>query len=111
MNNQDRSSWRPAVGDCIVELLADNSSSSIEFERNELHRFESRLQEMFPNNSAIRATVNATLNDLVNNHHQIERLGTGRYRLIEGERLFLRVKLRKCKRKLQTISQILEQPL
>lgn len=111
MNNRNQRSWRPTVEDCIVELLTDNSLGSIEFKRNELHRFESRLQEIFPNNSAIRATVNATLNDLVNNHHQIERLVTGKYRLIEGERLCLRVKLEKCERKLRAIAQILEPPL
>ncbi|MCY3742164.1 MAG: hypothetical protein OXH00_14210 [Candidatus Poribacteria bacterium] len=104
MNNQDRFSWRPVVGDCIVELLVNNLSGSIEFERNELYRFEPRLQEMFPNNSTVRATVNATLNDLVNNHYQIERLEHGRYRLVEGERLFLRVRLEKCERKLQAIA-------
>ena len=111
MNNQDQPGWRSVVGDCIVELLVDNSSGSIEFSRDELHRFEPRLQEVFPNNNTVRATVNATLNDLVNNHHQIQRLAIGKYRLIEGERLFLRVKLESCKRKLQAIAQILEEPL
>lgn len=111
VNNQDQPRWRPTVEDCIVELLAGNSSSSIEFRRDELHSFEARLQGMFPNNNAVRATVNATLNDLVDNHGQIERVETGRYRLIEGERLSLRVRLKKCEQKLQGIAQILEQPL
>ena len=66
---------------------------------------------MFPNNNAVRGTVNAVLNDLVDNYGQIERVVTGRYRLIEGERLFLRVKLKKYEQKLQAIAQILEPPL
>lgn len=111
MNSQDRSSWIREVEDCIVEFLASNSSGSIEFRQQDITgNFEDRLQEMFPNNNNIPQTVNRTLGRIGENG-QIENPAHGRYRLIEGERLCLQVKLEKCKRKLQAIAQILEQPL
>ena len=112
MNNQDRSRWIRAVENCIIEFLANNSSGSIDFRQQDITgNFEDRLQEMFPNNNNIPQTVNRTLGRIETERGQIEHPEHGRYRLIEGERLYLRMKLEKCERKLQAIAQILEQPL
>ncbi len=111
MNNQDRPEWLSAVEDCIVEFLANDLSGSIEFRQQDItNNFGNRLQEMFPDNNSIPQSVSSRLGRMIEDS-QIERLGQGRYGLIEGERLFLRVKLEKCERKLQAIAQILDQPL
>ena len=108
MNSQDRPAWIPAVEDCIVELLTNDSSGSINFRQQDIiDNFEDRLHEMFPDNNSIPQSVNSTLGR-IENSGQIENPEHGRYRLIESERLYLRVKLEKCKRKLQEIAQILE---
>lgn len=112
MNNQDRSGWIRAVEDCIVEFLANDSSGLIDFRQQDITgNFEDRLQEMFPNNNNIPQTVNRTLGRIEVERGQIEHPEHGRYGFIQGERLFLRVELRKCKQKLQAIAQILAQPL
>ena len=112
MNNQGRSDWIGVVEDCIVEFLANNSSGLIDFRQQDItNNFRDRLQEMFPDNNNIPQTVNRTLVRIERERGQIEHPEYGRYRLIEGERLFLQVKLKKCERRLQKIAQILEQPL
>lgn len=111
MNNQDQPRWRPVVENCIVEFLANDLSESIEFRQQDItDNFEDRLQEMFPNNNSIPQSISSVLGQ-IEESGQIENPQHGRYRLIEGERLYLRVKLEKYERKLQAIAQILEQPL
>ena len=114
MNNQDiygASGWRPMVEIAIIDFLVNNPSSSIEFRTRDIHtNYGNWLQDIFPDNTRIEATTNAALSDLVDVHNQIERIETGRYKLIVGERLYLRVELHKCQRKLQAITEILSSP-
>ena len=95
INNQDiygANGWRPMVEIAIIDFLVYNSSSSIEFRTRDIHtNYGNWLQEKFPNNTTIEATTNATLNDLVDVHNQIERIEAGRYKLIVGERLYIRI--------------------
>ncbi len=111
INDQDISSesgWRALVEHAIVHFLANNPSSSREFRTRELHaNYGEWLQEHFPDNTTIEATTNATLSDLVDVHNQIERIEIGRYKLVTGERLYLRVELEKSHQKLQAISEII----
>lgn len=111
MNNQDQPRWRPVVENCIVEFLANDSSESIEFRQQDItDNFGDRLQEMFPNNNSIPQSINRTLGQ-IEESGEIENPVRGNYRLIEGERLYLRMKLEKYERKLRAIAQILEPPL
>ncbi len=113
-NNQDiygARGWRAMVEVAIIDFLANNPSSSIEFRTRDIHtNYGNWLQEIFPDNTTIEATTNATLSDLVDVHKQIERIETGRYKLVVGERLYIRVELQKSKRKLQAINDILSSP-
>lgn len=113
-NDQDisgASGWRALVEHAIVGFLANNPSSSIEFRTRDIHaNYGNWLQENFPDNTTIEATTNATLSDLVDVHKQIVRIETGRYELVIGERLYLRVELQKYHRKLQAIAEILSSP-
>lgn len=110
-NDQEISSesgWRALVEHAIVHFLANNPSSSREFRTRDLHdNYGEWLQNHFPDNTTIEATTNRILNGLVDVHNQIERIEIGRYKLVTGERLYLRVELEKSHRKLQTIAEII----
>ena len=106
MNNLENVSWMTAVQDCIVEYLAP--LESVEFRQQDIvNNFEDRLQDLFPNNHSIPATVSSTLSQ-IKDENQIENPQHGRYKLIEGKCLFLRVKLKKYEQKLQKIAEIIE---
>ncbi len=112
MNNQDwhaGSGWRGAVEDCIIHFLGSNPLRSMEFKTRDINdNYRDKLQEIFTDNSAIEETVIATLNRMSDDYDQIEKIGTGRYKVVEGEYLFRLVKLaRYYEQKMQAMAQIL----
>lgn len=100
MNNENWSTWREAVEASIVDYFVQNLSI-IEFKQeNIISEYSEQLQGWRSVSSPLRASVNPELRALMKDD-QIEELGDGRYKLVENERLYLRVQLERCRKLLQ----------
>ena len=106
MNYENCETWKEAIETCILDYFARNPSS-VEFRQQDIINDYGESLEGWRPVSELRASVNPELRTLMRDG-QIEGLGNGRYKLIENERLYLRVQLDRCRRLLQTLAQILE---
>ena len=111
LSDTESRGWITEIEDCIFTILTENPSESVTFEKQDImqQHFVDKLQILYPNRKDISQKVSSTVSELVDRAPpQIERTKRGQYRLVEGERLFLRVKLAQCEKKLQAIKQILK---
>lgn len=69
------------------------------FKPRDLRDYHPRLRSMWPENNSISATVNRKLTDLIN-RRVLEKANYSEYRIVEGELLFLHLKLRVANREL-----------
>ena len=86
--------WEQDVGEIIVEMyeIRDPSGQML-FKPRDLKDYYPRLRNMWPENNSISATISRKLADLLS-REVLEKPTYSQYRIVEGELLFLHLKLR-----------------
>ena len=86
--------WEQDVGEIIVEMyeIRDPSGQML-FKPRDLKDYYPRLRSMWPENNSISATISRKLADLLS-REVLEKPTYSQYRIVEGELLFLHLKLR-----------------
>ncbi len=86
--------WEQDVGEIIVDMYENrDSSGQMLFKPRDLKDYHPRLRSMWPENNNISATINKKLANLVT-RGVLEKPTYSQYQIVEGEFLFLRLKLR-----------------
>ncbi len=100
--------WEQDVGEIIVEIyeIRDPSGQML-FKPKDLTDFYPHLRSMWPENNHIGATVSKKLADLVT-RGVLEKPTYSQYRIVEGELLFLHLKLRVSNQKIDELKKQLD---
>ena len=100
--------WEQDVGEIIVEMyeIRDPSGQML-FKPRDLKDYHPRLRNMWPENNSISATISRKLNDLVNRGVLVKPTYS-HYGIVEGELLFLHLKLRVSKKKITELEKQLD---
>ena len=100
--------WEQDVSEIIIEMYERrNPSGQMLFKPRDLKDYHPRLRNMWPENNSISATISRKLNDLVN-RGVLAKPTYSHYGIVEGELLFLHLKLRVSKKKITELEKQLD---